>query len=469
MDRELTGQFPAFPERDAGSQSSSGQKLPVRLLDELQDRAYNTYTKTDVTTPKPQNVERVFISHHSVDKSIAVAVAKLLGEAGIHYWFDRDDEDTQRAAALGMRGDQALIHAIDRGIRHSTRILGILTENTRRSWWVPYEIGSARAAGIPTSFLILESLNPELVPEFIRLCSLYCSIDELLRWVTSLAGGHLHCPTNDLFRLAHDSLQSIVPALPPEPSIQRLSQRAVAAINQLFDVETQRLLQLTSTHFDWLSTTGGFVRDISYDIFAPLAFYQFNETRFEDTLRLPLRLLYLSISQHNALACIEPKLLYEPVTPGWRTLRYTSPASHWLQGMSPDQLKSRLNHFFIVTGSDGSKRLATKEEFKDEFDRLLRNSWETDRQIMGVLVNPIRGFNVRDRPVFCRILAIQLQIYQRILQQRIPTMADVYITSFAERYISNASKDGELSNESIDHYLQITRVERKTRPSEISH
>lgn len=485
--------------------------------DEVPRSSYNIYTKEDVATGGLGTAERVFISHRGLDKAIAAAIASLLEALHVHYWFDQDDEDTQRAAALGMRGDQALIHAIDRGIRHSTRIVGILSINTRLSWWVPYEIGSARAAGIPASFLILSSLHISSLPEFIRLCALYRSLDEMLRWATFLSGGHMQTLVSDIPELPSRRLHSYVPVLPPDPTLPEMAQRAVEAIDQLHNLETQRLLRLTSTNFDWLPTTGGFLRDIAYDIFAPLAYYQLNQATMRQVQRLPLRLLYLSITQHNALAKLDPKLDYEPVTPGWRAHRYRSPGTHWLQGMSVEQLESRLDRFFTVLAFDGRRRLATNEEFKAEFDRILRSRRDSERQALGVLLNPIMGFNLRDRPVFCRILAIQVQLYQQILRPTILTQgpkeesrkglkrlirlrskrigtsrdkdedfedqplpspdtlydsnglshaSDVFnepMRSFAQRYLSNASRNGRLSDDSIDRYLQVTRVEGPER------
>lgn len=237
---------------------------PILQKDLMQGRSYNTYTNKDVTPLQYRSVQTVFISHRSLDKPVAAAIAQLFEGIGVHYWFDRDDEDTQSASALGLQGDQALVRAIDRGIRHSTHILGILSESTRFSWWVPYEIGCARATGIPASFLVLNSLQKDPLPGFIRLCSLYWSLDELLRWAVCLLGGGIHSPLSGLSELLSESLRSVVPALPPEPSILELSRRAVEAIHQLHNVETQHLLELTSLDFDWLPTAGGFIRDIAY-------------------------------------------------------------------------------------------------------------------------------------------------------------------------------------------------------------
>src|SRR5436853_5157278 len=157
-----------------------------------EDGSFNIYSKVDGTALPHGPTERVFISHRSIDKPLAAKIAKLLDSLHIHYWFDRDDHDTQKAAALGMKGEQAIVLAIDRGLKHSTRLLGILSDSTKLSWWVPYEIGCALTTGIPTSFLVLSSISMDSLPEFIRLSPLYWSIDELLRWTAFLSGGHLH-------------------------------------------------------------------------------------------------------------------------------------------------------------------------------------------------------------------------------------------------------------------------------------
>src|SRR3954464_500034 len=105
----------------------------------------------------------------------------LLDGLGVYYWFDRDDEDPRRAAALGMAGDQALVHAIERGVQHSSRVLGLLSASTRGSWWVPYEIGTSRGLARPVAFLVLESIRSmDALPEYVRIAANYWSVDELV-------------------------------------------------------------------------------------------------------------------------------------------------------------------------------------------------------------------------------------------------------------------------------------------------
>lgn len=60
-------------------------------------------------------------------------------------------------------------------------------------------------------------------------------------------------------------------------------------------------------------------------------------------------------------------------------------------------------------------RLATKEEFKAEFDRVLASKDERARRSLGVLVNPLFGFTPALRPVYCRVLALQHYLFSVIL------------------------------------------------------
>lgn len=76
--------------------------------------------------------ERVFISHRRTDKPLAEAVAAVLGAQGVHYWFDKDDEDTQRAVDLGMARRSGA------GAQHRARYQALFTDAR------PVECGDAR-------------------------------------------------------------------------------------------------------------------------------------------------------------------------------------------------------------------------------------------------------------------------------------------------------------------------------------
>jgi hypothetical protein len=172
----------------------------------------NIYTPVDLAASVLPAVERVFISHRRTDKPLAMAVAAVLAAQGLHYWFDENDEDTRQAADLGKADDQALVYSIERGIRHCTQLLGLLSAETRGSWWVPYEIGFSRSQDAHTSYLVLESIRKmEEIPEYARLAANYWSVDELVRWAAFLARGHVQAVAAPLDATLVAALQQFVP------------------------------------------------------------------------------------------------------------------------------------------------------------------------------------------------------------------------------------------------------------------
>jgi len=404
------------------------------------DNSLNLYSPVDITLGDLPTAERVFISHRNFDKPLAAAVAAVLQASGVHYWFDRDDEDARRAAALGMAGDQALVHAIERGVKHSSQVLGLLSASTRGSWWVPYEIGASRALGRSVSFLVLESIRSmEALPEYVRLAANYWSIDELVRWAASLRGGYIKPPALPMPEQLIAEVERFVPRQPPSASMRELSTRALAAIDRLAKSETWVGLRLTSSEqFDWLPTRGGLVRDLAYDLLAPLAFFRLNEQRFAEPERHLLQQIYESITRHYELAELHPSLTYHPEQTGWRQRRYHEPASSWLQGLSAGQLGERLDRFLIVPDLNRNRRLATREEFKAEFDRIQHLPGEHERRSLGVLINPLFGFNPTDRPVYWRVLALQQRLHQTIVNQASQAIFDDITSLAIEHFIGRA-------------------------------
>jgi hypothetical protein len=258
--------------------------------------AHNLYTPDD-GRPVP-DAERVFLSHRQADRELAACVADMLEALGVHYWLDRDDEDTQRAAALGLLGEQALVHAIDRGVRHSTRILGLLSARTVGSWWVPYEIAAGRCSEREVSFLVLESIRSmDSLPEYVRLAANYWSVDELVHWAAGIRSRPEAAVDVASARLT--ALERYVPREPPTPTVRAICREALDAIERLQAPEVWTALELTDREqFDWLPTNGGIIRDIAYALLAPLALFQRGAPSAHPRQRNLLRELYRSPTEH---------------------------------------------------------------------------------------------------------------------------------------------------------------------------
>lgn len=276
----------------------------------------------------------------------------------------------------------------------------------------------------------------DALPEYVRLAANYWSVDELIRWAASLHGGHINSLTEPVSEQLIVEVEQFVPRHPPTLTLRELSMRALSAIDQLGRRETQQALQLTSTEqFDWLPTDGGLIRDLAYDLLAPLAFLRLNEEQLVDPQRHLLQLVYRSITQHYELANLPPHLTYHPELAGWRQRSYHEPASAWLQGMSIEQLGERLDRFLIVPDISRNRRLATRQEFKAEFDRIQQSSDEHERRSLGVLVNPLFGFTPTDRPVYWRELALQQWFHEAIVNQSLEAIFDDTTRSVVKQFI----------------------------------
>jgi hypothetical protein len=137
--------------------------------------------------------KRVFISHRLTDKPYARAIAEYFEMIGLHYYFDENDQVLKDVVASGKNNDSAIVAAIDHGLQHSTHLLAVLSKRTMGSWWVPYEIGSARATGRDVRHLLLRSITPPMVPEYLRLYPQLWTANDLFGWVSDLTPwrGHL--------------------------------------------------------------------------------------------------------------------------------------------------------------------------------------------------------------------------------------------------------------------------------------
>ena len=396
----------------------------------------NTYQNIDgepVTKAHPV----VFLSHRREDKPVVRALSRLVSAFGIHFWLDEGDADVQRATALGMAGAAALVHAIERGVRHSTHLIGLLSPRTMGSWWVPYEIGFARAQSKGAIFVALE-LHDDLasVPEYARVAPVFTSVDEFVRWSASLTGADLHSDTAVISGPATRDLASYLPSVPRTPKPEELSRSALQTIELLARPEVQAELSLRSRRFAWVPDTSPAIRGIAYALLAPLAAYRLNLSSDNGELLL-LRAAARALTSHYVLAAEEPYLPYSPEVGGWRECRYDTPATTWMQGLKADQLDERLERFMCTRTHANTLRLATRSEFLAEFDRVVNHGDESAKRGLGVLLNPLFGFAPSVRPVYWRVLAAQSVLYARLLATNPPDVFDQATRAIGERFAQN--------------------------------
>lgn len=102
----------------------------------------------------------VFISHRTADDTLARGIYYRLQQVhGIKCYID----DVDRAARAA--DEKAITSLIVSRLVACTNLLAIMTENTRGSWWVPFEIGVARQA--PRMITTFTNLQRPGLPEYL--------------------------------------------------------------------------------------------------------------------------------------------------------------------------------------------------------------------------------------------------------------------------------------------------------------
>jgi hypothetical protein len=108
----------------------------------------------------------IFLSHISVDKKSAEKIGEYIMEkADVDIYLDIYDDELQQAA---YDGDSSKItEFIERGISKSTHTMCLISEETIKSWWVPYELGYAKKSGKKLSSLKLK--GDVRLPEYLEI------------------------------------------------------------------------------------------------------------------------------------------------------------------------------------------------------------------------------------------------------------------------------------------------------------
>jgi len=129
----------------------------------------------------------VFISYSRLDKDYARTVGAMIRDLGIDIYFDENDDVLQLADE--QNNHEKVVACIEDGIARSTTLLGIITENTKQSWWVPYEIGSANGHSKPHAHLITKEVS--YLPSYIKASTILTSVDSLDEWLLKYARSKL--------------------------------------------------------------------------------------------------------------------------------------------------------------------------------------------------------------------------------------------------------------------------------------
>lgn len=101
---------------------------------------------------------KVFISHQRADTTLALSIQQRLSiRHGIASYLDVIDPDAGTATDLGAH--------VKAELSKCTQLLAIVSEATKLSWWVPWEIGIATEKDYP---LATFAGGSAVLPEYLR-------------------------------------------------------------------------------------------------------------------------------------------------------------------------------------------------------------------------------------------------------------------------------------------------------------
>ena len=116
---------------------------------------------------------KIFISHKKEDELTALKVVNTLTSIGVDAYLDLLDNIT------ADDGEKLTKHI--RGKLHEcTDVIVILSNNTKKSWWVPFEIGMATEKDIPIANYLI---SQESLPDYLTYWPRLNSQEDVLKYV----------------------------------------------------------------------------------------------------------------------------------------------------------------------------------------------------------------------------------------------------------------------------------------------
>lgn len=100
---------------------------------------------------------KVFISHKNADAPVALRISNALKALSVEAYLDLLDD------SITGKGEELTKH-IKKKLNECTDILVVLSESTKTSWWVPFEIGMAAQKDLPTVNYLQTGL---LLPDYL--------------------------------------------------------------------------------------------------------------------------------------------------------------------------------------------------------------------------------------------------------------------------------------------------------------
>lgn len=129
----------------------------------------------------------VFISHKYEDLDAAKKIAEFIMKSGTDVYLDDNDNELQKAVV--DNNPQKIVECIEDALMLSTHILILVTENTRKSWWVPYETGYAKNGRKDIASLLLKDV--EEFPDYLKIERTLKGYDDLKEYIEHIRSNYI--------------------------------------------------------------------------------------------------------------------------------------------------------------------------------------------------------------------------------------------------------------------------------------
>lgn len=116
---------------------------------------------------------KVFISHKKEDEGTALDVQNILISADVDAYLDVLDN------TIADDGEKLTKH-IRGKLRECTDVIVVLSGNTKKSWWVPFEIGMATEKDMPIANYLI---SYEVLPEYLEFWPRLKNRQDVLKYI----------------------------------------------------------------------------------------------------------------------------------------------------------------------------------------------------------------------------------------------------------------------------------------------
>ena len=117
---------------------------------------------------------KVFISHKDADSLQALLLKRAFEDEGVSAYLDVLDSSING-------GGKTLTEHIKNQLNQCTDIIVLMTEATKHSWWVPFEIGMSAQIDMPTASYLKENV---VLPSFLRYWPRLKTINDVSTYVS---------------------------------------------------------------------------------------------------------------------------------------------------------------------------------------------------------------------------------------------------------------------------------------------